>query len=66
MELWNGPSAGPSPRDEARHFQNSTAEHLRILKAIEDGKADAARAAMSGHIERSMENILKIYGASGE
>jgi len=34
------------------------AEHAAILEAIRDGNAEAARAAMRDHIERSRDRML--------
>ena len=56
--LWNGPSIGCEvPRLE--HYCKSTQEHLKILTAIRQGDAPAAQQAMTAHIERSRDNILK-------
>ncbi|OON84878.1 GntR family transcriptional regulator [Oribacterium sp. C9] len=60
-ELWNGPSTGHSRPESIIHYQKSTMEHIDILEYIRDGKAKDARKAMSQHIGRSMENILKYY-----
>lgn len=61
LELWNGPSTGRSVSDEERHFRQSTAEHIRILRHIQAGQAEEAKKAMAGHISRSMDNILRAY-----
>ncbi len=61
LELWNGPSTGRSVSDEERHFRQSTAEHIRILRHIQAGQAEEAKKAMAGHISRSMDNILMAY-----
>ena len=57
MELWNGPSTG-SARTE--HYRASTLEHIAVLEAVRDRDCDAAAASMSGHIERSRDNILSM------
>lgn len=62
LELWNGPSFGPAPGAAAVHYRASTREHVEILEAIAAGDAEAARAAMAGHIRRSMENMLAARG----
>ena len=64
LELWNGPSTGRGGDEAAAHYRESTFEHIAILQAIRDGKAEEARSAMARHIARSRENILKRYPAS--
>lgn len=61
MELWNGPSTGHSIAESSQHYILSTAEHIEILGAVRDRKPEIARQAMTKHITRSMENILKKY-----
>lgn len=64
LELWNGPSTGRGGDEAAAHYREFTFEHIAILQAIRDGKAEEARSAMARHIARSRENILKRYPAS--
>ncbi len=59
LELWNGPSTGRGADEATAHFRESTLEHIAVLQAVRDGKAEAARSAMARHIARSRENILK-------
>ncbi|MBQ6385710.1 MAG: GntR family transcriptional regulator [Lachnospiraceae bacterium] len=61
QELWNGPSTGHSRPEQQLHYRDSTYEHISILESIRDRDAGGARDAMSRHISRSMENILKYY-----
>lgn len=61
LELWNGPSTDRSAWETRAHYENSTREHIAILEAIRDGDPEGARAAMEGHIRRSMENILRYH-----
>lgn len=61
LELWNGPSTGHSHPEQLLHYQNSTYEHISILHFIRDRRTEDARKAMTQHISRSMENILKYY-----
>lgn len=61
LELWNGPSVGPGPEAAREHYRASAREHVEILSAIAAGDAAAARAAMDGHIRRSMENMLAAW-----
>lgn len=68
--LWNGPSGGNIGRDPA-HEKLSIGEHGAILAHMQAGDADAAGEAMTGHITRSMHNILGSFraahpGQSGE
>mgnify|MGYP001036622783 CR=1 FL=1 len=58
--LWNGPSIGRSvePND---HRAKSIQEHGYILRCIERGLAEEARAAMRQHIQRSKQNILESF-----
>lgn len=58
VSLWNGPSIGfMSPRLE--HYRKSTEEHIEILTAIKAQDSRKAQKAMTAHIERSLDNILK-------
>ena len=58
--LWNGPSVGfTAPKLD--HYQKSTAEHIAILQAIQNGDAKTAQEEMRKHIERSLDNILKNF-----
>ena len=41
-------------------IDRSLAEHKEIYDAISNGNADAADALMSEHVERALENLLKI------
>lgn len=41
-------------------IDRSLAEHKEIYDAISEGNADAADALMSEHVERALENLLKI------
>ncbi|MBQ3401841.1 MAG: GntR family transcriptional regulator [Synergistaceae bacterium] len=61
MELWNGPSTGHSMAESSQHYILSTHEHIAILEAIRDSSPERARQAMTGHITRSMHNILAKY-----
>ena len=61
LEMWNGPSTGRGENAAMTHYRSSTREHIAILQAIRDGRAEDARAAMKEHISRSMENILRDY-----
>lgn len=61
MDLWNGPSSGNSDLQVRRHYAESAAEHVRILRAVSNGDADLAALEMNRHITRSMENILAFY-----
>ena len=63
MDMWNGPSIGRDEAEERLHYITSTQEHIGILEAIRDRKEEAAREQMRGHIERSMQNILKLFPA---
>lgn len=56
--LWNGPSIG-NRAPKLEHYRKSTEEHIAILTAIRDGDAAKAKKFMTGHIERSRDNILK-------
>lgn len=58
LSLWNGPSIGfMAPRLE--HYRKSTEEHIEILNAIKAQDSRKAQKAMTAHIERSLDNILK-------
>ena len=59
MDLWNGPSVGHGDNAAQHHYESSTHEHIVLLQAIRDGKPDEAKNAMTGHISRSMANILE-------
>ena len=59
MELWNGPSTGHSIPEEQKHFHLSTEEHLQILTAIRDKVPDKAKEAMTEHLKRSEQNVLR-------
>ncbi|MDD3369272.1 MAG: GntR family transcriptional regulator [Lachnospiraceae bacterium] len=61
MELWNGPSTGHSIPEIKLHYVKSTEEHISILQFIQDKKPEEVRKAMTYHITRSMDNILKSY-----
>lgn len=61
--LWNGPSVNAHGRDY-EHQSASIREHGRILHCIRLGDIEGAQAAMSLHISRSMENILRSYQAA--
>lgn len=55
--LWNGPSSATQQRDR-EHEALSIQEHRQILEWIDQSREERARAAMEGHISRSMGNIL--------
>ncbi len=59
LDLWNGPSVGHGDSAAQHHYESSTHEHIAILQAIRDGKPEEAKNAMTGHISRSMANILE-------
>lgn len=59
--LWNGPSVGFTA-SKLEHYTQSTQEHIAILQAIESGDAETARKIMTRHIDRSLDNILKVFG----
>ena len=61
--LWNGPSGGNIGRDPD-HERVSIGEHRQMLDFLQAGRAADAGAVMTGHIERSMENILRSFRAS--
>ena len=61
--LWNGPSGGNVGRDPD-HESRSIEEHRRMLTCMAEGRAAEAGAVMTGHIQRSMENILRSFRAS--
>ncbi len=58
--LWNGPSTGYS-NSRLDHYEQSTKEHISILQDIRMQTPENARASMSRHITRSMENIIKSF-----
>ena len=41
-------------------LERSLEEHREICSAIESGDGDAADSLMSSHVERALENLLKI------
>ena len=59
--LWNGPSVGFTAA-KLTHYTQSTQEHIAILQAIEVGDGETARKVMTQHIDRSFDNILKVFG----
>ena len=61
LQMWNGPSVGRGQDAAARHYRDSSDEHIAILEFIRDGKAEEAKNAMLRHIGRSMENMLAYY-----
>lgn len=61
--LWNGPSGGNIGRD-TEHEALSIQEHEAIVTYMGAGDAAAAGEAMTGHITRSMHNILKSFRAA--
>lgn len=61
MELWNGPSTGHAIPEEQQHYRLSTQEHIRLLTAIREGRADDARDIMKEHILRSEQNVLDYF-----
>lgn len=61
MELWNGPSTGHAIPEAQQHYRLSTEEHIAILTAIQEGRAEDAREAMKKHILRSEENVLEYF-----
>ena len=63
--LWNGPSTATQQRDQA-HEALSIQEHREILRCIGEGSEEGAKAAMEGHIRRSMGNILLRFRQSRE
>ena len=63
--LWNGPSSATEQRDRG-HEVRSIQEHRDILQCITEGAEEKARAAMEGHIRRSMGNILFRFRQSRE
>lgn len=58
--LWNGPSVGFT-ESKLDHYEKSTREHIELLQCVRDRDANAARAVMTRHIERSLDNILKYF-----
>lgn len=58
--LWNGPSGGNVGRDPD-HERISIREHRQMLDHIKAGNGAAAGEVMSGHISRSMQNILRSF-----
>ena len=63
--LWNGPSSATQQRDRA-HEALSIQEHREILEWIVQHREKEARAAMEGHISRSMGNILFCFRQTRE
>lgn len=61
--LWNGPSGGNIGRDPD-HERISIGEHRKMLTYMQEGRAGEAGRIMTGHIQRSMENILRSFRAS--
>lgn len=61
--LWNGPSGGNIGRDPD-HERLSIQEHRRMLGHMQSGEVAEAGRIMTGHIERSMQNILRSFRAS--
>jgi len=61
LELWNGPSTGRSAPEALDHYKKSTWEHIAIMEAIQGRRPETARAVMTQHIARSMENMLACY-----
>lgn len=59
--LWNGPSVGFNASKVA-HYTQSTQEHIAVLQAIEGRDAEMARKIMAQHIDRSFDNIMKVFG----
>jgi DNA-binding GntR family transcriptional regulator len=42
-----------------KNFTQQAHEHISVLKALEDRDAEEARAAMTNHIDRVRERLLK-------
>ena len=61
--LWNGPSGGNVGRDP-EHERLSIREHRQLLEHMQRKETAAAGTVMTGHIERSMHNILRSFRAS--
>ena len=61
--LWNGPSGGNIGRD-SQHEHLSIGEHRQMLAHMRRGDPEAAGRIMTGHIERSQENILRSFRAA--
>lgn len=61
--LWNGPSGGNIGRDPD-HEHLSILEHRQMLRYMQGGDVAEAGRIMTGHIERSMQNILRSFRAS--
>lgn len=61
--LWNGPSGGNVGRDP-QHEKLSIREHRKMLEHMQKKEVAEAGAIMTGHIERSMQNILRSFRAS--
>ncbi|MGF6907070.1 GntR family transcriptional regulator [Fusobacterium sp. PH5-44] len=63
--LWNGPSTGFA-NSKIEHYQKSNTEHIKILEFIKLHDEKSAREAMSEHIIRSMNNIIKSFQSSNQ
>lgn len=61
--LWNGPSGGNVGRDP-EHEKLSIREHRQMLEHMQKREVAEAGSIMTGHIERSMQNILRSFRAS--
>lgn len=61
--LWNGPSGGNIGRDPD-HERLSIREHRAMIDYMCAGDSEAAGEVMTGHIRRSMENILRSFRAA--
>lgn len=61
--LWNGPSGGNVGRDP-EHERLAIREHRLMLEHMQNKAVAEAGAIMTGHIERSMQNILRSFRAS--
>lgn len=61
--LWNGPSGGNIGRDP-EHERRSIREHRQMLEHMQKNEVAEAASIMTGHIERSMQNILRSFRAS--
>ncbi len=58
--LWNGPSVGLA-NSALDHYRKSTGEHIELLRAIRARESEKARAIMTTHISRSMDNIIESF-----
>lgn len=61
--LWNGPSGGNVGRDP-EHEKLAIREHRLMLEHMQRQEIAEAGAVMTGHIQRSMQNILRSFRAS--